>query len=76
MLSLAGLVSAVEDQFASSNGAPVQEDGENSSPPEGPQAALFQCPDCESVYVAIDKRTCTPCETTVEQVPSTLSRTE
>lgn len=75
MLSVSSLLSAVEGQFDRTDEPPAQEDDEDPGLPEGPQAALFQCPDCESVYVAIDKRTCTACETAVERVPSTLHRT-
>lgn len=75
MVSLSSVVSAVEGQFGRKNEAVDQEDDEDPTPPEGPQPALFQCPDCESVFVAVDKQTCATCETDVEQVPSTFSRT-
>lgn len=75
MLSFSSVVSAVEGQLGGKDEAAAREDDEDPSSPDEPQPALFQCPDCESVYVAVDKRTCTTCETAVEQVPSTLSRT-
>ena len=39
------------------------------------EASLFQCPDCEAVYVATDKDTCSTCGAAVDQVPSTLADT-
>lgn len=76
MLSLSGVVSAVGDQFGRSKEATDEDGHRDASPADGPQSSLFQCPDCESVYVAVDKERCTACETAVEQVPSTLSRTQ
>jgi hypothetical protein len=40
---------------------------------EASRASLFQCPDCDLVFVATDEHTCSNCETDAEQVPSTLS---
>lgn len=77
MLSLSGVVAAVEGQFRKTDDASDgEDDGEaDRTQQDAPRAALFQCPDCESVYVAVDKGRCETCETAVEQVPSTLSRT-
>ena len=33
---------------------------------------LFYCPACETVYIAIEKRRCSGCDSTVESVPATL----
>jgi hypothetical protein len=33
-----------------------------------PESNLYECPSCESVYVAIDKETCSACRTQVEQI--------
>lgn len=76
MLSLSGVVAAVEGQFGRSNEAATQDGDEDPTPPEAPESTLFQCPDCESVFVAIDKETCDTCDAAVEEVPSTLSRTQ
>lgn len=35
-------------------------------------ANLFRCLSCEIVYIAIDKQTCSKCDGSVEQIPSTL----
>lgn len=37
-----------------------------------PDAALFHCPRCDTVYVATAKDACSNCETAVSRVPSTL----
>jgi len=34
---------------------------------------LFECPSCENVYVAVEKSTCSDCDTPVEEVAATLS---
>lgn len=39
------------------------------------RTSLFHCPDCETVYIATDKTTCSTCDTTVDRVPSTLVET-
>jgi len=33
--------------------------------------SLYECPSCEQVYVAVDKRTCATCDDTVAEVVST-----
>lgn len=42
--------------------APVDAAGEPS---------LYECPACEQVYVAVDKRTCATCDATVAEVVRT-----
>lgn len=44
-----------------------------TDPRPGPRSSLFQCPACETVYVAIDKASCRECDAAVTRVPSTLS---
>lgn len=39
-------------------------------------SSLFQCPECQSVYVAVEKTTCTGCETSVDRVASSLSASD
>jgi rRNA maturation endonuclease Nob1 len=36
-----------------------------------PKPSLYECPACTTVYVAVEKETCSTCGTTVEQVGST-----
>ena len=33
-----------------------------------PESNLYECPSCDSVFVAIDKETCASCRTPVEQI--------
>jgi hypothetical protein len=33
-----------------------------------PESNLYECPSCESVFVAIDKETCSSCRTSVERI--------
>lgn len=47
--------------------------GTGTDPRREPRSSLFQCPACETVYVAIDKESCLECEAAVTRVPSTLS---
>jgi hypothetical protein len=35
---------------------------------EEPESNLFECPSCESVFVAIEKETCSACQTAVERI--------
>lgn len=46
--------------------------GEVSSPPST-QSTLFKCPNCGTVYIAVDKQQCSDCDSTVESIASTLS---
>lgn len=48
-------------------------DGLELGESEDPRPGLFHCPTCGVVYIAVDKETCSSCETTVESVPSTLT---
>lgn len=34
------------------------------------EPSLYECPSCEQVYVAVDKRTCATCDDTVAEVVS------
>lgn len=38
----------------------------------GPSAGLYQCQNCESVYVATEKERCRNCDVTVEEVPASI----
>ncbi|MGB9953429.1 MULTISPECIES: hypothetical protein [unclassified Haloarcula] len=33
-----------------------------------PESNLYECPSCDSVFVAIDKETCSSCRTPVERI--------
>ncbi|WP_058995896.1 hypothetical protein [Haloarcula sp. CBA1127] len=33
-----------------------------------PESNLYECPSCDSVFVAIDKETCSSCRTPVEKI--------
>ncbi|EMA01934.1 hypothetical protein SAMN05443574_10451 [Haloarcula vallismortis] len=33
-----------------------------------PESNLYECPSCDSVFVAIDKETCASCRTPVERI--------
>jgi hypothetical protein len=33
-----------------------------------PESNLYECPSCESVFVAVDKETCSSCRTAVERI--------
>lgn len=39
---------------------------------EKPNASLFECQSCGTVYIATEKQTCKRCEMAVEEVPATL----
>ena len=45
----------------------------NTGPHASPNTTLFECPACENVYVAVEKSTCSDCDTPVEEVAATLS---
>ena len=79
MLSLDGVVSAVGATLGrteeASEESTAKSDDADPSPQNDARSTLYQCPDCESVYVAIDKEACDTCDTAVEEIPSTLSRT-
>lgn len=53
------------------------DDSEGSADPDGtegrdgrPPTRLYECPDCESVYLSADLAMCESCDTPVEPVPS------
>jgi hypothetical protein len=37
---------------------------------DAPEPSLYECPACTTVYVAVEKDTCSTCGTSVEQVAS------
>lgn len=47
-------------------------EGEASSAPE-PNSTLFQCSECDVVYVAIEKDRCSSCRNEVTEVSQTIS---
>lgn len=57
-------------RFVGEGGRPPDEpddiDGRDGRPP----TRLYECPDCESVYLPEDLATCGSCNTSVEPVPS------
>lgn len=38
-----------------------------------PVSSLFSCPECDVVYIALDKQQCSNCRSEVREVRSTLS---
>ena len=48
-------------------------DSEDAGDENRVSAGLFRCSECERVYIATDKRTCSNCNGAVQQVPATLS---
>ena len=38
--------------------------------PPGPSTRLYECPDCETVYISEAQATCRSCESSVESVPT------
>ena len=55
----------VGDEDRSPDGSDA-EDGREGRP----QTRLYECPDCDSVYLSADLANCESCDTDVEQVPS------
>jgi hypothetical protein len=39
------------------------------------EPSLFACRECDSVYIALEKQTCSSCRTAVERVPATVNNT-
>lgn len=44
--------------------------GKNDSVPRENRPSLFQCPSCETVYIAIEMAQCSRCDVGVEDIPS------
>jgi hypothetical protein len=42
-------------------------------PNDDRESSLFACQECNSVYVALEKQTCSSCGTAVEEIPATLN---
>lgn len=42
--------------------------------PTGPNSSLFQCSECDEVYIALEKDRCSNCRTEVTEISPTLSR--
>ncbi|QLD88047.1 hypothetical protein HWV07_02925 [Natronomonas salina] len=55
----------VGDGASSDDGADAESAGDGRQ-----QTRLYECPDCESVYLSTDLATCESCNTGVERVPS------
>jgi hypothetical protein len=55
----------VKDRTDQNDATPEQSDT--------PKPSLYQCPSCETVFVAVDKQTCSTCETDVERVPTAVT---
>lgn len=51
-------------------GSAPTEPEETGDRDERPAARLYECPDCESVYLSLDLEDCRTCGTGVERVPS------
>jgi hypothetical protein len=82
-LFITSVLAAVENRFqtaeepadAASDLSSTEEPGSESHPDsDESHASMFQCPDCELVFVAADSHTCSNCQTDAEEVPSTLSQ--
>ena len=52
------------------------DDDESARSRSGPQSSLFSCPECDVVYIAIDKETCSSCRGDVREVSPTLTNGE
>ena len=59
------------DAGTGANIPPVRSVPDRSS--ETPDSNLYHCSECASVYIALEKDTCSRCNVTVKQVPATLS---
>lgn len=46
--------------------ADSSDDGADAA--DEPESNLYECPSCDSVFVAIDKETCSSCRTPVERI--------
>ncbi|MDS0221504.1 hypothetical protein NDI54_09095 [Haloarcula sp. S1AR25-5A] len=57
----------VADKRARARSTGDSEDGDGAVADE-PESNLYECPSCESVFVAIDKETCASCQTAVERI--------
>lgn len=44
----------------------------DESPPDS-ETSLFECARCDNVYVAVEKSTCSTCESAVDEVSATLT---
>ena len=69
-------VDGLRSQFSrgTAGEATLERDAEHSEaegledPEGGRRVPLFQCPECETVYLATEKETCSNCGSAVEQV--------
>ena len=52
------------------------DDGGSARRRSVPQSSLFSCPECDVVYIAIDKETCSSCRGDVREVSPTLTNGE
>lgn len=55
-------------------GGSSNEEEPNPSSTDQNSPSLFQCPSCQSVYVAVEKVECSSCDTAVEQLDTTRSK--
>lgn len=61
-----GFVSRLVGESTAASGSSGAAD-EGAGPPS---TRIYECPDCESVYLAEDQTSCRSCETDVEAVPT------
>ncbi|MFC4447916.1 hypothetical protein [Halorussus aquaticus] len=75
MKSLSQWVGAVGERVRRTGGRAGTTSDSGATRRDESRSSLFRCPDCEAVYIATDKDTCSTCETTVQRVPSTPAET-
>jgi len=51
-------------------------ESEGTDTSERVRSSLYHCSNCDTIYVAVEKKTCATCGTAVETVRSTLSETQ
>lgn len=61
-----GFVTRIVGDGGSPRDGSEAEDGEDGRR----QTRLYECPDCESVYLSTDLASCESCDTGVERIPS------
>lgn len=68
---LRSVISDARDRAGGDSGGTVSPGRDRAS--TAPETSLFECQACHTVYVAVEKSTCSSCDTAVEEVAATLS---
>jgi ribosomal protein L37E len=70
---IAGVLAGLRNGSVGTAGPTGGADEGTASVDRDASGRLFRCPSCETVYVAVEKRTCSSCDVEVTRIRSTVT---